>query len=135
MTIKSAAKGTVCLAALFAGSVATADVTAGDVWADWQKNFEMYGEGAVSIGNETEAGGTLTVSDLAFVFDDSEAKITATIPSIVFTELGNGTVSVTMSDGYPVDIAFASEFGEPGSIKLMVNQNNLSMIVSGDPAR
>ncbi|MDG2453303.1 MAG: DUF2125 domain-containing protein [Paracoccaceae bacterium] len=135
MTIKSAAKGTVCLAALFAGSVATADVTAGDVWADWQKNFGMYGEGAVSIGNETEAGGTLTVSDLAFVFDNSEVKITATIPSIVFTELGNGTVSVTMSDGYPVDIAFASEFGEPGSIKLMVNQNNLSMIVSGDPSQ
>ena len=42
---------TACVIALLSAGAAHADVTAEDVWANWQENFAMYGDDGVTIGD------------------------------------------------------------------------------------
>jgi hypothetical protein len=100
----TAAKTATCLAALVAGGAAQAQVTAQQVWDNWQQGMAIYGEGGVSIGSESLVGSSLTVTDLTLSMSDEVSTVSSTIPSIVFTERGDGTVSVVMSESYPVTI-------------------------------
>ena len=122
-------KCAVCTAALLAGGAAHADVTAADVWENFKSQMELYGEDGLSIGAEVDAGGTLTVSDIALTFADEEVTMVAEIGDMTFAEQGDGTVLVTMADSYPMVIT-----GEDGVvITVDVTQSNLALVVSGDP--
>jgi hypothetical protein len=124
----TAAKTATCLAALVAGGAAQAQVTAQQVWDNWQQGMAIYGEGGVSIGSESLVGSSLTVTDLTLSMSDEVSTVSSTIPSIVFTERGDGTVSVVMSESYPVTITGTA--GE--SATLLISQSGLEMVVSGD---
>lgn len=122
-------RSAVCLAALMAGNTAQAEVTAAQVWEDWKSQFAQYGDDNVEIGAEETSGGTVTVRDLAIRFADEEITAETVMSAIVFTEQGDGTVRVTMDDSYPVTVT-----GEDGVvITIDVSQQNLEMVVSGDP--
>ena len=56
--------------ALLCATTANADVSAAEVWADWQESLAIYGTEGVSIGTETMSGDTLTVSDLSLIIED-----------------------------------------------------------------
>lgn len=117
----------VCTAALLTGTAAAADVTAADVWANWQENLEIYGDG-LSIGSEDASGDTLTISDLTLSMAEDGDTVTANLGTIVFTELGDGTVSVTMDESYPINLTI-----DGVDIVANVIQSNMEMIVSGTP--
>lgn len=127
MTTWNLMRGTVGLAALMTGTAAMAQVTAQDVWNDWQQNFAVYGEGMVNIGSESSSGGTLTVSGLSFAMDDGFNQMNATINELTFTEQGDGTVLVTMSSGNPITV--------DGDlyIDMSFDHDGLQMLASGDP--
>lgn len=130
MNALSVAKTATCVAALVAGGAAQAQVTAQQVWDNWQQGMAIYGEGGFSVGSESVVGSSLTVTDLTLTMSDDVSTVTSTIPSIVFTEQGDGTVSVMMSESYPITIT-----GAPGeSATLLVTQSGLEMVVSGDEA-
>lgn len=129
MTHFKALKASVCMAALLTGSAAVADVTAAEVWADWQEQFTLYGEGGVTIGNETESDGTVSVSDLTFSMDDGQSSVTGTLDSIELVEQGDGTVLITMSETFPFVIT--DEFGT--TVNMSIVQNGFQMVASGDP--
>ena len=120
----------VCAAALMSASAAMADVTAAQVWDNWKANLALYGDDGVSYGDETVGDGEVTVSDLALTMDDAESKIVSNVGTLVFTENGDGTVSVTMQDSYPITI---EEVGTDNGAELLVAQQGLAITVSGVP--
>ncbi len=116
-------------AALLAASPSQADVTAQQVWDNWKESLNVYGDGGVSIGSETMAGNSLTVSDIVLSMDDGDVSVESLIGTIVFTEQGDGTVSVLMSETNPITIDAG-----PGDIaKITVTQAGVQMVVSGTP--
>jgi len=121
-------RGAVCVAALLTSTAAVADVTAGDVWADWQKKLELYGPDGVSIGDETMDGDTLTVSDLNLSMNDEDSQVTTQMDTVVFTENGDGTVSVTMPASYLIAVNVEDDL----IVDLEVAQENMEITVSGD---
>ncbi len=129
MTYTTGMRSAVCLAALIAGSAAQADVTAAQVWEDWKAQLALYGEDNLTIGAEETSSGVLTVRDLGLRASDDEVTAQVTIDAITFNEQSDGSVRVTMDESYPVVVT-----GEDGVvITIMVSQQNMEMIVSGDP--
>lgn len=123
-------KATACsMSALLVASTAQADITAEQVWNNWKENLDVYGEQGVSIGSETMDGNTLTVSDIVLSMEEGNAKVESIIGTIVFTEQGDGTVQVIMSETNPITID-----GGPGNLaRILLTQTGVEMIVSGTP--
>ena len=129
MTLLTPMRSTACIIALLSASAASADVTAADVWADWQESLSLYGEDGVSIGGETMDGDTLTISDITLTMSDETATVTASLGDLVLVEQGDGTVSVQMPANYPITI----ENKDGNVVKMSMNQTGLNLIVSGTP--
>ena len=96
------------IVAILCATTASADVTAQQVWGKWNSQMDVYGQG-FTTGGETMSGDTLTVSDVTIKMSDDEANITATIGDINLTENGDGTVTITMADSYPIEMDFIVE--------------------------
>ncbi len=118
----------VCTAALMTGTAALADVTAQDVWDQWQDSMMMMGDGAVSVGSESYENGVLTVSDVSLDFSDDMSTVTVDMGDLVFEEQGDGTVSIVMADSYPVSITSEEE-----TVNLTVVQSGVDLIAGGTP--
>ncbi|SIT87575.1 hypothetical protein SAMN05421665_2456 [Yoonia rosea] len=129
MTYPTGMRSAVCIAALIAGSAAQADVTAAQVWEDWKAQMSLYGEDSLTIGAEETSSGVVTIRDLSLRTTDDEVTAEISVGTITFNEQSDGTVRVTMDDSYPMVIT-----GEDGVVvTLAVTQQNMDMIVSGDP--
>lgn len=122
---------------LLSAAPAFAQVTAQQVWDDWKAQMSMYGEAGLTIGSETYEGGVLTVTDLGFdMTDEDGGTASGVLPELVLTENGDGTVSVSMSEEYPIRIFTPAdaETGEPASdASLALRQSGLVLTVSGEP--
>jgi hypothetical protein len=133
---RPAVSATALAAALFAGP-ALADVNAQQVWDDWRSQMAVYGEAGLTIGSEDYANGVLTVTDLGFNVTGEDGSVaTGNLPQLVLTENGDGTVTVTMSEEYLLNIATPAdaEMGtEAGEVALAMRHTGLQMIVSGEP--
>ena len=129
MTYLNALKASVCAVALVSANAAFADVTAEDVWNDWKDQFGIYGEDGISIGSESAGDGKVVVTDLTMTFDDGTTKSEGTIASITFEENGDGTVSVTMAETFPIMV----EDRSGGTVTMSFEHSGLEMLVSGDP--
>lgn len=130
----------VSAAALIAGLAAgpaLAQVTAQQVWDDWKAQMSVYGETGVTIGSEDYANGVLTVTDLGFdVTGEDGATATGNLPELVLTENADGTVTVTMSEEYLIDISTPAdpEAGtEASDVTVALRHTGLEMTVSGTP--
>lgn len=123
----------VCVAALFAGNAALADVTAQQVWDNWSGMLAVYGEEGLSIGSEQMSGDTLTVSGISLTYDTPEVTVNGTIDTMTFTENGDGTVTVIMSDEFPITVQDKPNFGPPIRFTLAARSSNMVMTVSGTP--
>ncbi len=123
----------IALATALMGTTALAEVTAQQVWDDWKSNMDMYGDAGITIGSEVADGGTVTVTDVAIAMDDGDMTVDAVLPRLVFTENGDGTVTVEMSEDYPITLTFDDWEGNPTStIGMVLRQTGLDMTVSGD---
>lgn len=124
-------RSAVCAAALLSGQAAFADVTAAQVWEDWQANMAIYGEDGVTIGATEVGDGTVTVTDFALSveneFDDT--KVNADLGTLVFTENGDGSVTVTLPETYLINMDLDSST----TMDLAVTMTDSSVVVSGDP--
>ncbi len=133
---RPAVSATAILVALAAGP-ALAEVTAQQVWDDWRAQMAVYGEAGVTVGSETYENGVLTVTDLGFnVTGEDGSTATGTLPELVLTENGDGTVSVTMSEEYPITVttpADPEEGTEASEVMLALRQTDLDITVSGEP--
>lgn len=130
MTYFTPLRGAVSIIALLCATNASADVTAAEVWADWQETLGIYGKDGVTIGEQSVDGDTLTISGISLAIDDDDSRVTADMGEMQFTERGDGTVAVTMASRYPITITHP----DGNVVKISVTQTGLEMIVSGTPA-
>jgi len=121
------------IAILLTSTAAHADVTAQQVWDDWKTQLGTYGDNAVTVGSESLANGVLTVSDITVAFSDDTGGMTGDMGDAVFTELGDGTVAVTMSENLTFAIRSDDGMGTITTMNMTVTQTDLSMLVSGTP--
>ncbi|WP_164660775.1 DUF2125 domain-containing protein [Tropicibacter sp. Alg240-R139] len=112
---------------------AWADLTANDVWADWQAY--MGGMGYSISGGENTSGNITTVSDLTMSMEipDAEASFELIMPEVTFTENGDGTVAIGMPEQFPVTLNIAAEGEDPVKVVLDYTLTNMAMVVSGTP--
>lgn len=122
-------RSAVCAAALLTSTSVMADVTAAQVWADWQESLEIYGSEGITIGSETVDGDTLTISDLSMVMKDEFSSISSEMGPISFTENGDGSVSITLPESYIMTIDAEDGF----ALDLEILQDNMAITVTGDP--
>jgi hypothetical protein len=120
------------LAIVLTGTVASANVTAQQVWDSWKAQM---GSGAtLTVGNESLAGGVLSVTDLAIEASDETGGATISIDSLTFTEQADGTVLITQSDVVPMSVTTTDPAsGMTTSMSMTLTQTNASIIASGTP--
>lgn len=122
---------TTALALVLPGAGAFADVTPEEVWDSWQALSISAGQ-QLTVGTAARNGDTLEVSGLVLTYDDDlGGSFSATIDKMNFKDNGDGTVAVTMSDTYPLSMAFPDEGEGPGSMKLTVSQPGLTITAGG----
>ncbi len=124
-----------CGAAL-AYAVATqgafAEITANDVWADWQAY--LGGMGYEVTGDQSTSGDVTTIANMtmAMALPETDGQFNMVIPEMTLTENGDGTVNIDFPDSFPVSISGESD-GEAFSADLLYTQDALNMVVSGTP--
>ncbi len=115
---------------LFATS-ARADVTPQEVWESWQALMTSAGQ-EMTVGSTVDNGSSVEVSDMAVVYkDQTGGSASVSFDKLVFTDNGDGTVTVTVPDSYPMQLAFPDQEDGPESIKLTVNQPDMVVIAGG----
>jgi len=125
---------TTALALVFTASGAASAVTPEEVWESWQAMSTFAGQ-ELSVGSAARNGDTLEVSDLVLTYDDDlGGSFSSTIDQMAFKDNGDGTVTVTMSDSYPISLAFPAENDGPSSLKLTVTQPGLKITAAGSAA-
>ncbi|MCV6586665.1 MAG: DUF2125 domain-containing protein [Marinibacterium sp.] len=111
---------------------ALADVTPQQVWEEWRTY--MTGVGYEVDVTETAQGNDLILSDLVLVQEVAEpaSRTQITLPRVVLTDRGDGTVSVDLPDSIPVEIS--SSDGDMGiRTGVMLTQQGDQLVVSGTP--
>ena len=123
----------VALSFILSGSAAYADVTAGQVWTDWQSYMSIWGY-EIS-GDESRDGDTLTVSDITMVTEipEEDGILTLTLSEITFTENGDGTVSVGLPDPLPMMFDLQDDEGAVAQVMVDYRSTGFDMQASGDP--
>ncbi|WP_299297392.1 DUF2125 domain-containing protein [uncultured Tateyamaria sp.] len=117
-------------------TMALADLTADEVWADWQAY--MASTGYVVSGSEARGNGSVTVTDLsmrsALGETPADGALEVSMGTIEFREQGDGTVAVVLParNAYRMDLA--PETGEKIAMTLVYDQTDHNMVASGDPS-
>ncbi len=124
--------------AVVAYSVATqgafADLTANDVWADWQAY--MGGMGYTVTGDQSASGDVTTISNITMALNlpEAEGQVKMVMPEMTLTENGDGTVGIGFPDSFPISISGGDATDEQAfSANLLYENEGLDMVVSGSP--
>lgn len=128
--------GPACLTILgmVLASPVMAQVTPEQVWQSWQDLGESYGQ-TVSAEQVARDGNTLVVSGMQTSMAQDEARIEGRIDEVRFRDLGDGTVEVTMTDAYRIDMSRPGSEGKTQQIALTLTQPGLTLIAGGTAAR
>ena len=119
------------IALVFLASGANADVTPKEVWESWQAMLTASGQ-EMTVGTTTDNGGVLEVADVALTYKDQlGGSASISFDKMTFADNGDGTVTVTMPETYPVQMAFPTEADGPGSMKLTVVQPGMTIVAGG----
>lgn len=119
--------------ALVTSGPALADLTAEQVLADQLTQMEFYGLDVQTTG-QSRSGDVLTVDGLAATAEFPEGTMMMTIGGATFTELGNGSVSMTYDQSIPITFKMDIE-DEDESVEfaMSIEQSGLEIVVSGIP--
>lgn len=110
---------------------ALAEITAAEVWDEWQAMAAGMGNGAtLSAGSESYAGGVLTLAPMVFDMQVPDGQVSATLDEVVMTETGDGTVEITYGGAYLVDVMSTMPDGDDGALSLSITTPGLVMDVS-----
>ncbi|ARE41427.1 hypothetical protein RGUI_3286 [Rhodovulum sp. P5] len=128
--LKSASAGALAVVLACTG-VASADVTAEQVWAAWKDLAERSGQ--TLSGTESETGDTLTIREARLVNASTEGASTSlALGTLVLSERSDGSVAVMFPDAMPLRVVAVSDTGERIEMDMTVRQSGLEMTASGD---
>lgn len=136
MKYRQLAGSAACLTIAFSGA-AMADLTPEQVWDDWQKMSEAWGQ-TITATSETREGDALVVSGVTLVSDQPGSRFEGGIDRFTFTDKGDGTVEITASENYPMTVVTETPGadGAPAetvTIDMTMVQSGMVMVASGDP--
>ena len=113
---------------------AWADLTAADVWQDWQDY--MTSTGYSLAANADNAGGVLTITDMTMALDmgdDGRVVIDYDDYTIVMTPQSDGSVAIGLSEDVVMNFEITSDLGEEITMVLGLTQSEPTMIATGAP--
>jgi len=114
--------------------VAAADVTPQDVWDNMVAGYGAFGFEVNAQLDST--GDTLTINDgvASLTYPIIGGQMTATLPPMTLTAVGNGTVQITTPATYASALqADIPEEGEQLSVDFIISQDGFNSIASGNP--
>lgn len=123
------------LALCLPATAALADLTAKEVWTDWQSYMTSAGYNVTA--SETLESGAVSVSKLtlqmALADDTGGGDFKVELDSINFVEQGDGTVAIELPENTTMNMSFTPETGEDVTLALDFAQTEPNMVASGDP--
>lgn len=132
MTLRSLA-GTTALVLSLTSSGLLADVTPEDVWQAWQNASTAVGT-TVTSESAVRDGDALVVSSVAL---SDSAGSAITLETVTFTDNGDGTVTVTLPDSFPIKLVIPATEGDATStasdLTIDVNMPGTTITASGTP--
>lgn len=126
--------GSSALALISATGALRADVTPEDVWANWKSMAEGTGQ-TITADSEGRDGNALVVKGLTMAMDQEGGKFSGKIDELKFTDKGDGTVEITMSDTYSVtvDTPDMGNGNNAAAMKLDISAPGMVTTASGTP--
>ena len=120
------------LAYAVAAQGAFADLSANDVWSDWQSYFTSMGY--TITGDESTAGDVTTISNmtLSVAFPEEEGQFRMVMPEMTLTENDDGTVTIGLPESFPMEVTGQAE-DEDFAATVTYSHSQLNMVVSGTP--
>ena len=124
-----------CTAALFytiATQGAWADLTAKDVWSDWQAYLTSVGYEVAGTESMSGSGMTITDMSISMAVPDSETLVQVDMTELKFVENGDGTVGIMVPSSIPLKIA-GTDGGDAFSVNFDYTNSGLAMMATGSP--
>ncbi|GFE49197.1 hypothetical protein So717_09500 [Roseobacter cerasinus] len=120
-------------ASLALAGVAQADVTAQDVWGDWQAY--MAGVGYEMTSEESRSGDTLSVENIQMTAPDlgDDSSMVMRLSGLEFRENGDGSVNVIYPETLAINLLLSDPSGTDFDIDLEVRAGDMDMVVTGVP--
>ncbi|AHM03271.1 hypothetical protein roselon_00861 [Roseibacterium elongatum DSM 19469] len=110
---------------------AHAQVSAADLWADWQATAAASGQEMTAEVTETETG--LVLTDFTTSFEQDGTTNTGHVAQITLTEMPDGQVEITLSDTYTATVSFPEYDGGPlVTLTFELTHDGLDIVASGD---
>lgn len=104
-------------------------LTAEEAWNTWKTAAASSGQ-SLTAASEAKSGNVLTLSGVAIDITMEEGTVKAALGEVALTENGDGSVTVTVSETYNVDVAIDPQYGETVEATLAVSQPGLSLTAS-----
>ncbi|MCE6959951.1 DUF2125 domain-containing protein [Cereibacter sphaeroides] len=137
MTYFRTLAGSTALVTVVAAGAASADVTPEQVWQNWQELGASFGQ-TLTASNQSRSGDTLKLEDVRIHFAQEGTLVEGVIPEMNLTQRGDGTVEITMSPEFPMEMTIENppEEGKPApaptKLDLSLRQPGLVMVAGGD---
>ncbi len=120
------------VAAIFAASPSLAQVTAAEIWAEWQAQSAAMNQ-PLSADGVSETADGLVITGLTSTFEDPTASAEAVLDEVILTENSDGTVSISVSSPYRITSRATPEFGAEASFAFEIGFEGLEITASGTP--
>ena len=122
------------VAAMLVGAPAIADITAAELWAEWQANGITIGQPVSAAAVETTPNG-LVLRGYASTTNEGNAVTSGSLDEVRLIEMGDGTVSIELSDVYTLVATFPEDADAPNgnliTVELEVRYDGLDVRASG----
>lgn len=119
------------IALVFVATAARADVTPQEVWASWQAMMTSAGQ-ELTVGNTADSGSAIEVRDMLVTYKDQlGGSASLSFDKLVFSDNGDGTVTVDLPESYPLQMAFPTQEDGPESLKVTINQPGAVAVAGG----
>ncbi|MCB1343013.1 MAG: DUF2125 domain-containing protein [Pseudooceanicola sp.] len=123
------------LATVLSASIAQADVTADDVWANVRAYLDTFG-GTLTV-QPARNGNTLSTGELAleWTLPMNGGTVRMSESSFDMVELGDGTVELVIPEGFQLHVAVEPTGKPPFSATINLGVAGMTSIASGDPGK
>lgn len=107
--------------------------TPAEVWQSWQDMSTSAGQ-TLTTESVEEGDDGIVVSGLTSTYEKDGVKSEATVDELEFTDNGDGTVTVTMSETVPLTVTVpATEAGgSPTTVTVSIGQPGMELTASGE---
>jgi hypothetical protein len=118
--------------AIAASSPALAQVSAAEIWSEWQAASAAAGQDMTAEVSETADG--LVLENFTTRLEQGETISVGRVERVTLTETGDGTLAVELSDPYTLALTFPEDDdGSLVTMEILLNHEGLDIVVSGPP--